>query len=171
MEAGEAVWVGSPVFLLQVVQLIALGFVMALARPWSETRLSDQLWGQGAGVGLSVLGWMLTSNIWKHSPSRAFSSATEESLDCKELCTYPRWPFAVAQSAHTCHGAHILKGCSSCLWGCSLRYERLNTTSSLETNTTPSLLSNVGKIPRHHTQHLWCECGRQWMTGNECGWE
>lgn len=50
-------------FLLQVVQLIASGFVMAFSRPQSEIGLSDQLWGQGAGGGLSVLGWMLTPNF------------------------------------------------------------------------------------------------------------
>lgn len=56
-------WVGSPMFLSQVVQLIAFGFVMVLTRPRSEIGVSDQLWGQGAGGGLSVLGWMLTPNF------------------------------------------------------------------------------------------------------------
>lgn len=86
-------WVGSPMFLLQVVQLIAFGFRKSLARPWSEIGLSDQLRGQGAGGGLSVLGWMLIPNFRKHSPFLAFSSATEDSLDYKELYTHPRWPF------------------------------------------------------------------------------
>lgn len=101
----------------QVVQLIAFGFAMILARSLESVgavRLTEGEGSRGLGVG----GLMLAPDFRKRSPSLAFPSATEDSLHYKELLIYTlNAPLDVSQYACSLLGglkclcrAHTTKG-------------------------------------------------------------